>query len=114
MKHRGATDTAFLRELFLERLPANVRMEVAAPSVAAASEVEQLQLRAEVAQLQTSIKVLTQETRTCNRRSPSPAARTPSTSLCWYHYKFGEAAWQYKHPVPKPLSQTRCHWPTFL
>lgn len=127
----GVADGTFLRELFLQRLPANVRMvlastsatatleelaeladkvaEVAAPTVAAvnssqlSSEVEQL--RAEVSKLQASIKTLTRHSRsnTPRLRSPSPAVsrRSPDSTLCWYHQKFGDSAQKCKAPCSR-------------
>ena len=108
----GVADGTFLRELFLQRLPANVRMvlastsptatleelaeladkvaEVAAPTIASvnssqlSSEVEQL--RAEVSKLQASIKTLARHTRsnTPRLRSPSPAvSHRSSESEVW-------------------------------
>lgn len=116
------TDSTFLRELFLQRLPPNVRMvlastsatatleeiaeladkvvEVAAPTVAAASappfpelltEIEQL--RAEVQKLQTSVQHLTRQSRGRSHsrsRHASPAPLDQST--CWYHQKYGTNA----------------------
>ena len=105
----GAAEGTFLRELFLQRLPANVRMvlaststtstleeladladkvtEVAIPSVSAvgtpqiAPEVEQL--RAEVSRLHDSIQALTRQSRSRTssrvRCSPSPAATPLAT-----------------------------------
>ena len=116
----GLTDGTFLRELFLQRLPGNVRMilastadtvslenlaeladkivEVAIPSVSAVdtpkltTEVEQL--RAEVTRLQDVVKSLTRQTRQLPRRSPSPARVHTQTdpTLCWYHKKYGNRA----------------------
>ena len=102
----SATDGTFLRELFLQRLPSNVRMvlastsnttnleelaeladkivEVAAPTVAATtaplpqllSEVEQL--RAEVSKLQTSIRSLTRQSRSrSSSRTRQPSPAHP-------------------------------------
>ena len=120
----SATDGTLLPELFLQRLPSNVRMvlastsnttnleelaeladkvlEVAALTVAATtallpqllSEVEQL--RAEVSKLQTSIRTLTRQSRTCQ---PSPAHPPPAESfLCWYNHTYGEAARKCRSP----------------
>ena len=127
----GATDGAFLRELFLQRLPANVRMvlastntttsledmaeladkivEVATPAISAVtnpltSELEKL--RAEVSRLQASIKTLTRQSRgrsSSRVRTSSPASHQSSSepTLCWYHQKFGEGAQKCKPPCSR-------------
>lgn len=119
---RAGIDGTFLKELFLQRLPGNVRMvlassnaatslaelaeladkvaEVAAPPIASveqpqlSKEIEQL--RAQVAKLQTNIKSLANSrsrSRTPRRAdSPAPATTTAEGDLCWYHRKFGEQA----------------------
>ena len=118
-----------LRELFLQRLPSQVRMvlasadtsvslaqlaqvadkifEVAVPSFVAsvetpsslASDVEQL--RAQVSELQETIKNLRRPShpprplsRSCSPRPTSPVSQT----LCWYHQKYGDAAKKCKPP----------------
>ena len=110
------SDGAFVCELFLQRLPSNVRMvlasagrntsleelaqmadkivEVATPSVSAVNVSPQLateidQLRLEVAGLTSLVKSLTQR-----RRTPSPNRnrREPSTALCWYHQCYGDCS----------------------
>lgn len=118
----GTLDSTFLKELFIQRLPANIKMmlatapattsleelaeladrvaEVAIPTVAAitpaqrSNEIEQL--RAEVAKLQASLQSLTRERRrTPNRgaRARSPGSPHPAhNTICWYHRRFGEAA----------------------
>ena len=103
----GTTEGAFLRELFLQRLPANVRMvlastaattsledmaeladkivEVATPVVAAVdSPLPQLtsqleQLRTEVSRLQSSVKALTRQARarSSSRTRSRPASPAP-------------------------------------
>ena len=129
--HATSTDSAFLRELFLQRLPSQVRMvlasaddsvslaqlaqladkilEVAVPSSVAsvetpsslASDVEQL--RAQVSELQETIKSLRRPShppgppslsRSCSPRPTSPVSQT----LCWYHQKYGDAAKKCKPP----------------
>ena len=123
----GSTDSSFVRELFLQRLPANVRMvlastpdttslkdlaqladkivEVAIPSVATVrtaspinAEVEQL--RAEVTRLQEIVKSLSSRGRSPQRRSPSPHPSS-DTTLCWYHQRFGDNARQCRPPCKK-------------
>lgn len=103
----GTLDSTFLKELFLQRLPANIRMvlattpatttleelaeladrvaEVATPVIAAitptqrTSEVEQL--RAEVAKLQTSLQSLTREKRSRVTGGGSRVRSPPPPSL---------------------------------
>ena len=126
----SSIDKSFLRELFLQRLPGNIRMvlastpdtttiddlaqladkimEVATPTIAAvntppiASEVEQL--RTEVARLKDAITSLSKSrsttTRTARGRSPSPHPRAEPT-LCWYHERFGDAARKCRPPCSK-------------
>ena len=107
---------SFLREPFLQRLPAMVLasadgsmdlhkladmadkvMEVAMPT-------EIKQLRNEVARLADLVSSLTTQSR---RRSPSqprrpnspaPPNSPPPGSLCWYHAKFGQAAQKCREP----------------
>lgn len=118
----GTLDSTFLKQLFLQRLPANIRTvlataptsttldelaeladriaEVATPTIATvtsnqpASELEQL--RAEISKLQVAIQSLTKDRRS---RSPSrgprlrsPGPPTSADTICWYHRRFGEAA----------------------
>lgn len=113
-------DTGLLRELFLSRLPSQVRMvlasaanldlpaladmadnvlEVAAPAMAAIippPNTEITQLRAEVAELTKMVRDLTltvAQARRKTARSPSPAARSrspDSSGVCWYHRRFGD------------------------
>ncbi len=143
-KLASADSQTFLRELFLQRLPSNVRMVLASadasmdlgkladmadkvmevatpivasiadptsrsdsPSVAAAisssssSGTEIRQLRDEVARLTALVESLTirptgrSPSRTRRPGSPAPP---PSSTLCWYHAKFGEAAKKCKEP----------------
>lgn len=118
----GLADGALLRELFLQRLPATVRMvlasadsstslqdlaqmadkivEVAVPSVSAfhtPSTTELDDLRSEVATLRSTLKSLTR------RRSPSPRPQRQDSQgqLCWYHERFGDAARKCKEPCSK-------------
>lgn len=113
-------DSAFLRELFLQRLPADVRlilastadlvaldelaaladkiMEVhtATPSVTAVTSsqlaTEVGKLRAELTSLKSMVDRGFTQRRKANR-SPSPARPTTSdSSVCWYHQTFGADA----------------------
>ena len=114
----------FLKELFLQRLPAHVCMvlaskesdsledlatladrvmEVATPQLSTidtsslSTEVEQL--RAEVATLKTHFKSFSPPPtfpRSSKRRSPSPAR--PRDGLCWYHARFAEKARKCQQP----------------
>ena len=116
-------DRSFLRELFLQRLPANIRMvlastpdtstleevaqladkivEVAAPTTVAAmhSNAEVEQLRTEVSRLTDMVKSLT-KSKTSRGRSPSPHPQSSST-LCWYHERFGDNARKCRPPCSK-------------
>lgn len=121
-----ALDSSIIKELFLQRLPPNVRMvlastgdtialeelaqladritEVAIPSVATVSaspittEVEQL--RAEVTRLAGLVQSLSTNKRAPRSRSQSPR-RTADPTLCWYHQTFGDAAHKCKPPCAK-------------
>lgn len=114
------TDASFLRELFLQRLPANVRMvlassdttdldklaqfadkivEVATPvqvsAVSRSPDTEISQLRSEIAELK-QIVVQSHSSRPQRSSSrgpptrPSTPTRNDSDSLCWYHQRFGD------------------------
>ena len=136
--HLGpTTDNAFLRELFLQRLPANVRMviasfdsttelakiaemadkimEVATPPTMAAVDITPAsddfhQLKTEVSRLAELVATLTQHrpqrprSRSRTRRPQSPArpkqqpSQQSSSTLCWYHSKFVEAARKCQEP----------------
>ena len=115
-------DSTFLRELFLQRLPSNVRMvlasanatatleelaeladkvvEVAAPTVAAASATpfpeiltEIEQLRTEVQKLQTSVRQLTRQSRgRSHSRIRHHSPAPQEQTTCWYHQKYGSNA----------------------
>ena len=118
------TDGAFLRELFLQRLPSNVRMvlastpdngnleeltqladkivEVATPSVSSVNtDTEFRQLRQEVSELKLMIQAIKQPRRQSHGRSPSPAPQRQSQDICWYHEKFGDNARKCKPPCAK-------------
>lgn len=156
----GVTDGSFLQELFLQRLPHNVRMvlastpdtfgldklaemadkimEVAAPSISAASTptvstptvaanstplapVEQL--RAELTRLEKLIHKLahTQSSSRSSSRSssqprstrrsptPTPISSNSDLSYCWYHQKFGEQAQKCRQPCAWPLNDQAGH-----
>ena len=126
-KKARSTDGTFLRELFLQRLPPNVRMvlastpntgnledlaqladkivEVAVPSpsisaISTTSEIEHL--RKEVTELKSMLQGLQSSRQASTRRSPSPAPRTTqSQELCWYHTKFGDDAQKCKPPCKR-------------
>ena len=132
-----ATDGSFLRELFLQRLPSNVRMvlastggavslgdlaqladkivEVATPSVSAIRQPhlkdELDQLRTEVVGLTKLVRSLSARDRPSRGRSPSPAQPRPPTdpSLCWYHQRFGDAARQCREPCSKAGNALASH-----
>ena len=117
----ASTDSSFLRGLFLQRMPGNIRMvlastadsvsleelaaladkvmDVAAPSIAAVSTpqatTDMEQLRAEVTRLKEAVTSLTKSRR--SGRSPSPHPSTDST-LCWYHQRFGKDARKCRPP----------------
>ena len=120
----ASIDSSFLRELFLQRMPGNIRMvlastadtvsleelatladkviDVAAPSIAAVSippipsDVEQL--RAEVARLKDVVTSLS-KSRLPRRAGRSPSPRPPTDpSLCWYHQRFGTDARKCRPP----------------
>ena len=119
------TDAAFMRELFLQRLPSNVRMvlastpdtgnledlaqfadkvvEVAVPSVANVNASTDLQqLRQEVAALKGMLQSLKLTRRPPRSRSASPAPPPQQPQEpCWYHAKFGDQAQKCKPPCSK-------------
>ncbi len=122
-----ATDSSFLRELFLQHLSPNVRMILAStkesgnleelatladkisevviqPTI---STIESPKLSDEVKQLRTEISDLNKivqsmsprSNKPSSYRSPSPARpQKPSAELCWYHGKFGTSAQKCKSP----------------
>ena len=119
------TDAAFMRELFLQRLPSNVRMvlastpdtgniedlaqladkvmEVAVPSVASVTTSTELQqLRQEVTDLKGMLQSLKLTQRRSRSRPSSPApCSEQSQELCWYHAKFGDQARKCRPPCSK-------------
>ena len=127
----STTDGSFLWELFLQRLPSNVRMvlastadttsldelaslsdkimEVATPT-SSVSVVSQSQLTSEMEQLRTQISDLhklvqqlsiSQRRNPPRTRSPSPAPNRLQSDLCWYHQKFGDRAKKCRQPCSK-------------
>ena len=127
-------DSMFLWELFLQRLPNNVRMvlastddtaslnnlaeladkivEVATPAVCAVqtprllSEVEQLW--SEVTRLQGLVKSLSTQCK--SRRSSTPTRQSSNTDgLCWYHQKYGEAAHKCRPPCAQVPNNQATH-----
>lgn len=125
------TDGSFLRELFLQRLPSNVRMvlastpdtialdelanladrimEVATPSVSAMDlplSTEVSQLRTEVARLQ---KLLSSPRSNSPRRARSPARSQTQSDVCWYHQQFGDAARKCKPPCSRSGNAPASH-----
>ena len=127
-------EEAFVRELFLQKLPSNVRMvlasvkrdttlpelaqmadeivEVATPSVSAVTHdpphltTEMEQLRSDVASLTNLVKSLTRRRRS---PSPNPTRRQSTTDLCWYHQRFGDAARKCQEPCSKSGNATASH-----
>ena len=120
----ASTDSSFLRELFLQRMPGNIRMvlastadtvsleelatladkvmDVTTPSIAAVhppqivTDVELL--RAEVSRLTEVISSFT-SSRQPRRSGRSPSPRPPTdSSLCWYHQRFGKDARKCRPP----------------
>ncbi len=141
----SSVDTSFLKELFLQRLPANVRMvlasidpkdletlaatadkimEVAAPPVcnvtASLPSTQVDQLRSEIGELRQLVEKLLSSNRPTRqqfhsrtpRRSPSPASNLvnqPSSSLCWYHQRFGEEAKKCRSPCSYSGNEPASH-----
>ena len=133
----STTDSTFLRELFLQRLPANVRMVLAStaeatsldqlatladrimeavtsPSVSSVEtsqlSVELSELRAEVARLRQLVGSRRRPSRS-HSTSPAPSRpwAQPQPGVCWYHQQFGEAARKCKPPCSKAgNSQASC------
>ena len=124
----GAIDESLLRELFLQRLPTNVRMvlastgstvrledlaqladritEVAVPSVSAMSTpqltTEMDQIRSDIASLRKLVQSLASRSRRTSRsRSPTPIDPRAPSDLCWYHQRFGDEATKCRPPCSK-------------
>ena len=123
----STSDNPFLRELCLQRLPANVRMvlastdtedlqdlahladkvmEVAPPSV---SSVRTGNSSSDIIQLRSEIADLCKMFETFMSTQPSPRPRTPSRgrpptpvppqpTVCWYYQNFGTAAQKCRSP----------------
>lgn len=121
-------DEGLLKELFLQRLPANVRMilattdtmslqavaemadrilEVATPSIAAVSSgpasSDVTQLREEVAHLTELVQRLLADrtpspSRKPRRRSPRRQSSPCDSGVCWYHQRFGDASTRCTRP----------------
>ncbi len=128
----GAMDKSLFRELFLQRLPSNVRMVLASsPDSVGLEDLAQLADRitevsastppsvsaltpsrssesAEVDQLRSEVASLKQLVKSLARPPPRRRSRTPtpppasSPGFCWYHRRFGRDA--------KKCS-TPCSWP---
>ena len=126
----GADANVFLKELFLQRLPGNVRMvlasadpatdlaqlavmadkviEVATPTVSAIAHTSDVkQLREEVTRLSGLVAALTHDrprrsrSHSRSRGRRSPTPQDSPDGLCWYHSKFGQAAKKCHQP---------CNW----
>ena len=117
-----AAEGPLLRELFLQRLPSNVRMvlassiedksleeiaesadkiiDVAPPNVSAITPPTPDTIEALVKRMEELVSTLSTRSRSPRLRSPSPRRRQPRlrlpppppTSLCWYHRRFGDRA----------------------
>ena len=104
-----------MRELFLQRLHANVRMmlastpdarileelaqlvdkimEVATPAVATVNTAPDVkQLKQEVAEVKTLLLTITQPRRRLHGHSLSSDSQRQTHDICWYHAKFGDNA----------------------
>ena len=121
-EHASTTDSTFIRELFLQRLPSNVRiilaststtsslnelaeladkiLDVSVPSVSAFQRppppqltAEVDQLHAEVTRLQELVKSLTPHQRSSNRRPPTPRFTPPRSP---------------SHRSPSPAARQTC------
>ena len=124
----GVTDGSFIRELFLQRLPANVRMVLASTSDSVSlddlaqladkivkvsapqsvSTVRSSKRSDEVEKLKGQLTDLTQLVKSlpfqqkCCIRSPSSAPpdsnNANDTTVCWYHQKYGQSYGKCKSP----------------
>ena len=130
-------DEAFVRELFLQKLPSNVRMvlasarrdatltqlaqmaddiiEVATPSISAVHRDARAtpQLAAEMEQLRSDVAGLTNLVKSLSRHrrspSPHPSRRQLTTDLCWYHQRFGDDARKCQEPCSKSGNSAASH-----
>ena len=132
-------DKSFLRELFLQRLPAPVRMVLAiTPEATSLDELATLADRimeaqsvsssisavnsppsTELSQLCEEIKHLKQllnsgrdnfrSRRNSRGRSPSPAHSQSHSNVCWYHQRFGDAARKCHLPCSKSGNAPASH-----
>ena len=128
-------EASFLRELFLQRLPSQCRlvlaasqdtdvnnlatladriMEVMPPqlrpvtSPPAAEEPNHLaELRSEIAALREELHSMPRRGRSRSRpRSSSPASRSGSAQLCWYHLRYGDKARKCTSPCARQPSES--------
>lgn len=132
-------DKSFLRELFLQRLPAPVRMVLAATTEATSLDelatladrimeaqsvnsfisavnsppsTELSQLREEVKQLKQLLNSRRSNSRSRHNsrgRSPSPAHPQSHSDVCWYHQRFGDAARKCHPPCSKSGNAPASH-----
>ena len=126
-----AAEGPLLRELFLQRLPSNVRMvlassiedksleesadkiiDVAPPNVSAITPPTPDTVEALVKRMEELVSTLSTRSRSPRLRLPSPRRRQPRlrsppppslspTSLCWYHRRFGDRARNCTPPCAK-------------
>ena len=129
-------DEAFVRDLFLQKLPSNVRMvlasvrrdttltqlaqmaddiiEVATPSISAIHHDARATplLAAKMEQLRSDVAGLTNLVKSLSRRSsPSlhPSCRQLTTDLCWYHQRFGDDVRKCQEPCSKSGNSAASH-----
>ena len=130
----GIPDGSFIRELFLRRLPTNVRMvlastndsvpldelaqladkivEVAVPQTVSAVQSANFgneldKLKSEIAGLRKLIKSLPSQRNSRPRSpSPTPANNINDPSICWYHQKYGSSARKCKPPCKHSENST--------
>ena len=127
----SATDSALFRELFLQRLPSNVRMVVASSTDSDVQQLAELadrimdastsnssittvadsqnsslqaeinSLRADVSDLKKLLEDLSVSQHGSRGARKPDSASQPQTNLCWYHFRFGDAAKKCKAPCSK-------------
>ena len=131
----GDIDASFLRELFLQRLPSNVRMvlastdttnlekmaqiadkimEVATPPISTITVSSDLnQVRSEISDLrklvETQLLVTRRQRRNSRGRSPTPTPLQTQNDVCWYHRKFGTSAHKCNPPCSKSENDQASH-----